>query len=83
MRLRQTTGFRSCRRTLLRILLLRTPNERSQITTTVWEIITTQAGHEILRNGATTWAVNGGIEEARAALDELIAAASTELPVAV
>jgi len=38
-------------------------------TTTIWEIAITQSGCEILRNGVSTCALSGDIEEARSEVD--------------
>jgi hypothetical protein len=48
-------------------------------TTTIWEIAITQSGYEILRNGVSTCAISGDIEEARSMLDGLIAASARTL----
>jgi len=48
-------------------------------TTTIWEIAITQSGCEILRNGVSTCALSGDIEEARSMLDGLIAASARTL----
>ena len=52
----------------------RTNLKRSHTTSIIWEIAMTPSGYEILRDGVSVRAVDGSLEEARSALDELMAA---------
>jgi hypothetical protein len=49
-----------------------------EIKTITWEIAMTQFGFEILRDGVKIRAVDGDIDDARSALNQLIAASATQ-----
>ena len=48
--------------------------KRTHTTSIIWEIAIIPSGYEILRDGVSLRAVDGSLEEARSALDELMAA---------
>ena len=52
----------------------RTNLKRTDTTSVIWEIAITPSGYEILRDGVSLRAVDGNLEQARSALDELMAA---------